>query len=179
MSKPPSGLFSGTKGVLLFYGDAEEVIAGRVAGLDLREHPIGRKQLSAAKHRKIKEKIQERTATREEYELFEWDKRLKARRALGTQIFWDQERIRLESGEKGTRNWTLEQRAAILSNKKPKYEGKTMQAHHAFSVLRYPHLANKGEVIYPATIYEHLHGWHGGSYRKSEPGKRIRPINLF
>ena len=39
MSKPSSGLFHGTKGDVAFHGDAESVIASRVSGLDLREHP--------------------------------------------------------------------------------------------------------------------------------------------
>ena len=179
MSKPPSGLFSGTKGVLLFYGDAEEVIAQRVAGLDLREHPVGRKQLSAAKRRKIKEKIKARTATREEYELFEWDRRIDKRRRNGIRRFWKQERKRLKTGMPGTRHWLPEQIAVILDGGTPQFLGKTMQAHHTYSVAKYPHLADKGEVIYPATPLVHLRGWHGGSYRRSSPGQRMRKITEF
>lgn len=43
------------------------------------------------------------------------------------------------------------------SNEKP------IQGHHTFSVSKYPHLAGKGEGIYPATNNEHLNGWHGGT----------------
>jgi len=36
--------------------------------------------------------------------------------------------------------------------------GKPIQGHHTFSVSKYPHLAGKGEGIYPATDNEHLNG---------------------
>jgi hypothetical protein len=179
MSKPPCGLWHGTAGELAFYGDAEVVIAKRVEGLDLREHPTGRKQLSDAGRRAIAKKIANRTATREEYKRYEWDARLAKRRNNGVRLFWEAERDRLEAGDRGTRNWSTEQREAILNSKRPKYNGKTLQAHHAYSVSRYPHLANVAAVLYPATPLEHLKGWHGGSYRKSLPGRRIRKINEF
>ncbi len=179
MSKPPCGLWSGTAGELSFYGDAEVVIAERVSGLDLREHPIRRKQLSAASRARIKKRIDARIATREEYEHYMWDTRLSKRRRTGVQNFWAEEGERLARGEKGTRNWSAEQREEILAGVKPSYNGRTMQAHHTYSVSRYPHLANLAAVLYPATPYEHLQGWHGGSYRKSLPGRRIRRINEF
>ena len=179
MSKPPCGLWSGTAGELSFYGDAEAVVAERVAGLDLREHPVGQKQLSNASRARIKRRIESRTATREEWERYMWDKRLARRRKTGIDSFWKAERARLANGERGTRNWSENQRLEILSGKKPQYNGQTMQAHHTYSVLLYPHLANSPEVLYPATPYEHLKGWHDGSYRKSLPGKRIRRINEF
>lgn len=179
MSKPESGLFSGTSGVLDFYGDAEQLIAERVTGLDLSEHPIRRKQLSAKRKKEIRARIRRRTATREEYELYMWNKRLARRRKEGIDKFWDSERKLLTSGKRGTRNWTDEQRDAILRGKKPEFDGAVMQSHHAYSVSRYPHLANSGGVIYPATTYEHLQGWHGGAYKKSLPGRRIRRIQEF
>ena len=179
MSKPSSGLFHGTKGDIAFRGDAESVIASRVAGLDLREHPTTQKQLSSKQRKTINKKIEDRKATREEWKRKEWDRRFSKRRKNGIKSFWKQERNRLERGEKGTRNWTVEQRQAILSGKAPKFNGKIIQGHHAYSVAKYPHLANLGEIIYPATQYEHRIGWHGGSYKKSKPGRRIRPINEF
>lgn len=179
MSKPPCGLWHGTAGELSFYGDAEAVIAERVTGLDLREHPVHQKQLSNASRASIKRRIESRTATREEWQRYMWDKRLTRRRKTGIQRFWAEEGERLARGEKGTRNWTAEQREAILSGDKPRYNGKAMQAHHTYSVILYPHLANDPAVLYPATPYEHLKGWHGGSYRKSLPGRRIRRINEF
>ena len=179
MSKPASGLFHGTKGDIAFHGDAESVIASRVSGLDLREHPILQKQLSAKERRSLAQKVRNRTATREEYERYMWDKRFSKRRRNGVKTFWKQERNRLERGERGTRNWSDEQRQAILSGRAPKHNGRTIQAHHTYSAAKYPHLANLGEVIYPATHFEHHMGWHGGSYKKSKPGKRIRPINEF
>lgn len=179
MSKPSSGLFNGTKGDTAYHGDAESVITSRVSGLDLQEHPTSQKQLSKKKRKEINEKIENRTATRDEWKIMEWDKRFAKRRKNGVKTFWKQERNRLERGEAGTRNWTDEQRRAILSGKPPKFKGKTVHGHHAYSAAKYPHLANLGEVIYPATQYEHRMGWHGGSYKKSEPGRRIRPINEF
>ena len=179
MSKPPSGLFSGTKGDVAFRGDAERVIAKRTAGLDLHEHPTAQKQLSAKARRSIAQKIRHRTATREEYERYMWDKRFGKRRRNGIKSYWKQERNRLERGERGTRNWTSEQKAAILAGKTPKYNGKPIQAHHTYSARNFPHLANPGEVIYPSTQYEHYMGWHGGNYKKSLPGRRIRQIHEF
>ena len=179
MSKPPSNLFIGTKGEVAAHGDAEKVIASRSVGLDLREHPVKMKQLSSKQRRSLAQQIKNRTATREEYARYMWDKRFKARRSEGVKAFWSQERDRLVSGKTSTRNWTSEQRADILADRTPKYAGKPIQAHHSFSAKLYPQLANRGEIIYPATYLEHLKGWHGGSYKKSRPGRRIRPINEF
>lgn len=54
-----------------------------------------------------------------------------------------------------------------------------MQGHHSYSASQYPHLANKGEIIYPATPNEHFNGWHGGNWKNSLPGERIKPIDDF
>ena len=179
MSKPPSGLFWGTKGEMAFRGNAESVIAVRTVGLDLREHPASQKQLSAKQRKTINGKIKKRTATRDEWKRREWDRRIRERRKKGVDEFWSQEVLRLSKGQKGTRNWSPEQVSAIMSGKKPHFGGKPMQSHHTYSVLRYPHLANRGEIIYPATYTEHRKGWHGGNTRKSLPGRRIRPISEF
>ena len=179
MSKPTSGLFHGTKGEASFYGNAETVIAARTAELDLSPHPLKRKQLSSKKKAAIARKIRNRTATREESKSYAWSKRFAHRRREGIRNFYAQERERLRNGEQGTRNWSAEQKAAILSKSAPTYNGLTMQAHHTYSASRYPHLANRGEIIYPATRLEHLKGWHGGNYKKSLPGRRIVPIHEF
>ncbi len=179
MSKPPSGLFKGASGIDDFYGDAESVIASRVEGLDLRPHPITQKQLSAKQKAKIKSKIKARTATREEYKRFMWDIRFSRRRKLGPSNFWKQEKDRILQGKPPTRNWSKEQIADIINNRKPKYLSMTIEAHHSYSAKEYPHLANLGEGIYPATHDEHLKGWHGGNYRHSKPGKRIRRYREF
>ena len=179
MSKPASWLFPDSPIIQIIYGNAEEIIASRIAGLDLQPHPLTQSQLSTKRRKSIAQKIKNRTATREEYNLYMWDKRLRARRSTGVKQFWTQERQRLANGEIGSRNWTTAQREAILNGKPVKYRGKTLQAHHSYSVSQYPHLANRGEVIYPATAYEHHKGWHGGSYKTSRPGKRIRRINEF
>lgn len=179
MSKGASGLFAGTEGDRRGRGDAESTIASRVHGLDLRAHPVQRAQLSAAKIRRIEEKIKKRKATREEYATYMWNKRFAKRRRAGVRRFWKSERRRLSEGKAGTRNWTAVQRAAILAKKPVLYEGESLQAHHTYSAAMYPHLADRGEVIYPATKTEHLAGWHGGSFKKSLPGRRIRAINEF
>ncbi|MDO4498623.1 MAG: hypothetical protein Q4B51_03245 [Coriobacteriaceae bacterium] len=179
MSKPPSGLFHGTKGDRAYRGDAESVIAARVKGLDLREHPTTQKQLGNKQRKEIRKKIKNRTATRTEWKQIEWDRRIRKRRKDGIDDFWAKEAIRLSNGEKSTRNWSPEQASQILAGKKPKFNGKTMESHHTYSVRKYPHLANLGEIIYPATQTEHRKGWHGGNTRNSLPGRRIRPINEF
>lgn len=171
MSKPESGLFEGTSGIDDFYGNAENIIADRVKGLDLTPHPIQQKQLSAKQKARIKSKIEARTATREEYERYEWNKRLDQRRKAGIDEFWKNEKRLLELGDDTTRNWSEEQKHAILNNRKPTFNNQTMQSHHTYSVSQYPHLANVGGVIYPATPNEHLKGWHGGNYKKSKPGR--------
>ncbi len=179
MTKPDSGLFAGTQGIEDFYGDAEAIIASRVLGLDLTPHPITQKQLSAKQKARIKAKITARTAAREEYKQYAWDKRLSKRRKSGIDKFWDNEKMLLKLTGKGTRNWSIDQTYDILSGEKPKFNNQTLQSHHAFSVSQYPHLANSWMVIYPATKKEHFKGWHGGNYRQSKPGKRIRRIREF
>ncbi|WP_141687117.1 hypothetical protein [Fictibacillus enclensis] len=39
---------------------------------------------------------------------------------------------------------------------------------------RFKRRRENGEIIYPVTFREHLYRWHGGSYKKSLPGK---PLN--
>ena len=179
MTKPDSGLFKGTSGIEDFYGDAERVIAERVKSLDLTPHPITQKQLGSKQRKRIKSKIENRIATKKEYKRYIWNKRFKARRDKGVRNFLIDEKRRLENEKKTTRSWTPEQIAQIQKGKMPQFNGETMQGHHSYSAKEYPHLANKGAVIYPATREEHLKGWHGGNYRKSLAGKRIRRIRSF
>ena len=152
---------------------AKEIIGDRVQGFDLEAHSTSNKQLSSSKMKELKNKIDSRTATREEYNLYEWNKKMSQRRREGVKDFWNQERERIISGERTTRNWSQEQIADILSGKTPKYNGKPIQGHHAYSVLQYPQLANRGEVIYPVTLNEHLNGWHGGNFKNSLPGNPL------
>lgn len=179
MSKPLSGLFRGTRGERFHMGDAETVIAERAVGLDLREHPLQNRQLSAKQVKAIRAKIVNRTATREEYEAYMWQRRFSKRRRAGIDSFWEQEADRLLAGLQGTRNWSPGDIERILSGRKPRRSGRPIEGHHTFSAVLYPHLANCGEIIYPATHFEHLQAWHGGNYRKSLPGRRIRRFNEF
>ncbi|MGM0969828.1 MAG: T7SS effector LXG polymorphic toxin [Bacillota bacterium] len=158
---------------------AEKIIAERTKGLDLRKHPVQRKQLSTKKMKELKDKFENRTITKLEYENYKWNKKFAKHRNTGVNEFWYQERQRILNKEDPTRNWDKQQLNDILNGKKPKVDGKTVQGHHSYSASQYPHLANKGEIIYPATPNEHLNGWHGGNWKNSLPGERIKPIDDF
>ena len=188
MSKSNSGLFSGTVGDKLSRRTSQpmaesidttptesDIIASRVKKLDLREHPLKHRELSSAKMAELRKKANARTITKKEYRIYDSNKRLAKRRQAGVENFWKQETKRIIRGEATTRNWTPEQRHDIVNNIRPKANGKTIQSHHSYSVSKYPHLANRGEVIFPATFREHLYEWHGGNFKKSLPGRPIKP----
>jgi hypothetical protein len=175
MSKPPSGLFVGTLGDIASH-EAELLITVRVQGLNLEQHPLTNKQLTKKERTEINKKVNNRTATREEYKRREWNRRMNNRRRRGVRRFWSDELKRIKNGLPTTRNWTSSQIETILSGKIPKYNGKPIESHHTYSVHLYPHLADKAAIIYPATHYEHVYGWHGGNTKKSLPGRPIRNI---
>lgn len=183
MSKPCSGHFSGTTGAKNAYNNimtnrsASDIIAERASGLDLKEHPI--KSRSTTPLKAINRKIHDRTATKAEYKKHYQASRLKDRRKKAVKDFWDDERERLIHHQPGTRKWTEKQRNAILSGQRPKHDGRTIQGHHSYSVSKYPHLAGKSAIIYPATFNEHLNGWHGGNFKNSKPGRPIKDIRDF
>ncbi len=179
MTKPESGLFKGTSGIDDFYGNAEKVIASRVKGLDLTPHPTQMKQLSSKQRALIRSKIEKRTTTREEYRRFQWNRRFEKRKRAGIHNFWHEEAERISQGKSTTREWKDTQIAELKGGKTPTHQSRPMEAHHTYSAKDYPHLANLGAVIYPATHDEHLKGWHGGNYKKSKPGRRIRRIREF
>ncbi|UQZ91847.1 transposase [Bacillus safensis] len=158
----------------------EEIIAQRVqkVELDLTTKVTPYKSLSRNQQKKIKEKIENRTVTKEEYKRYQWDKRFSKRRAAGVTEFWKQEKKRILDGETTTRNWTHEQKQEILKSKKPQYNGKSIIGHHTYNAMNYPHISNRGELIYPVTGREHLKGWHGGSYSKNAPGRPVNPDYL-
>ena len=158
---------------------AEQIISDRTKGLDLNPHPIQQKQLSAKKMKELRVKIENRTITKAEYEQYIWNKKFAKHRASGVTDFWYQERQRILNNETPTRDWNQEQLNDILNGKKPKVDGEIVQGHHSYSASQYPHLANKGEIIYPATPNEHFKGWHGGNWKNSLPGKPINPIDDF
>jgi hypothetical protein len=175
--------FVGGTSVLVHNADynqsPKEIMAERTKDLDTQEHPSKYKQISAKEKARLEAKVQDRTITKEEYKTLEWNKKMSTKRQNGVNKFWEQERTRLQNGENGTRNWSPQQKADILNGKRPTYNGKTIQGHHSYSVSKYPHLADKGEVIYPATANEHLNGWHGGNYKNSLPGEPIKTILDF
>ena len=172
-----------TLGVLVHNADynqsPKEIMAERTKGLDTREHPSKYKQISAKEKSRLESKVRDRTITKDEYKKLEWNKKISAKRQDAVNEFWDQEQIRLQKGENGTRNWSPQQKADILNGKRPTYNGKTIQGHHTYSVSKYPHLSGNSEVIYPATFNEHLKGWHGGNFRNNLPGEPIKTIIDF
>ena len=157
----------------------KEIMAERTKGLDTREHPSKYKQISAKEKSRLESKVRDRTITKDEYKKLEWNKKISAKRQDAVNEFWDQEQIRLQKGENGTRNWSPQQKVDILNGKRPTYNGKTIQGHHTYSVSKYSHLSGNSEVIYPATFNEHLKGWHGGNFRNSLPGEPIKTIIDF
>ncbi|MBR2750990.1 MAG: hypothetical protein IKD90_07655 [Clostridiales bacterium] len=183
MSKPCSGHFSGTTGSrnasknLSRNTDSNDIISPK--GLDLREHPTKYKQMSSKKLKALREKEANRTLTKEEYKHKEWQRRLTARRKEAITQFWKKERRLIKLNLPTTRNWSAAQRQEILSGKQPKYKGKTMASHNMYSVAKYPHLANRKELIYPVTFYEHVYGWHGGNTKNSLPGIPIKMVKEF
>nr|WP_272932672.1 hypothetical protein [Virgibacillus halodenitrificans] len=126
----------------------------------------------------LAEKIVNRTATKEEYKRYQWDKRFPKRRAAGVNEFWKQEKKRIIDKELPTRDWNNEQIQEILKGKKPQYNGKPIIGHHTYNAKNYPHIGNRGELIYPVTEKEHLKGWHGGNYSKNAPGRPVNPDYL-
>ena len=182
MSKSNSGYFKGTSGYLIkqvLQRTDTAIIKERGTGLDLREHPLNVKQLSRKQRKIISEKLNNRTAKKEEYKIYIQNKRFENRRLDGVRNFCFQETLRLSTGLPGTRNWTPEQFDAILNGERPKFKGKTIQGHHTYSAKKYPHLADKGEIIYPVTFKEHLYGWHGGNFQNSKAGRPIKLLKEF
>ena len=175
MSKPSSGHFAGTEG---YRRDTKKISPnseGHVIivskNIDTREHPAKYKQLNGKNRKTLHEKEKNRTITKKEYKRLDWQRRLDARRREGINAFWAREKELIERNLPTTRNWSSEQRADILNDKRPKFKGVTMQSHHTYSVAKYPHLANNGSLIYPATLYEHTNRWHARNFKTSLPGK--------
>lgn len=183
MSKPDSGHFRGTSGSNNSLKNLSQPTKSRAIILsedyDTREHPTKYKQMSTKKLKLLREKVQNRTITREEYKRLNWQIRLTARRNKAIKEFWEKEKSLIKNGLPTTRNWSAQQTLEILAGRKPKFKGKPMSSHHKYSVTKYPHLANRPELIFPVTIYEHFFGWHGGNTRNSLPGKPINRIFEF
>ncbi|MBP3782276.1 MAG: hypothetical protein J6I68_03410 [Butyrivibrio sp.] len=186
MSKANSNHFTGTIGSKLsraFTSDGSsnitipsesDIISSRTRGLDLRDHPLKYKELSPKQRSSLRKKVANRTITKTEYHTYQSNIRLNKRRNSGIDKFWKEEKKRLISKLPTTRQWTPEQANDILHGRRPKHNGRTLHSHHTYSVSHYPHLANQGGVIFPATFREHFYGWHGGNFKNSIPGK---PIN--
>jgi hypothetical protein len=133
------------------------------------------KPFSKNQRANIKEKVEDRTATKQEVQQLDWDRRFSNRRATGVRKFWSEERARLRAGEQGTRKWSQEQSEAISSGKRPKFNGQTVEGHHKNNALDHPQIANDAKNIYPATKDEHLQRWHGGNFQNETSGKPLNP----
>lgn len=185
MSKPSSGHFSNTTGAKNSYNNimsnrsASDIITSYTRGLDTSEHPTKYKQLSSKKLKELNAKEKARTLTKDEYKRRSFHLRLTRRRNDAINSFWKHEKALILHNLPTTRNCSSSQKADIINGKRPKYKGKTMHSHHTFSVAKYPHLANKRALIYPATPNEHINGWHGGNTRTSKPGRPIKNIVDF
>lgn len=177
MSKPSSGHFSGTTGANILRRENNNISLNReittaYEGMDFREHPV--KNYSATSINKIRTKVASRTANKDEYRKLQQHRRLANRRKAGVREFWRQERERLNHNQKGTRNWNPTQIREIKAGKTPKLDKQPIQGHHTYSVKRFPHLANKGVLIYPVTFHEHLYECHGGNFKNDLPSNTYK-----
>lgn len=133
------------------------------------------KKLSKKKLDELKKKIDNRTITKEEYEEYNWNRKIDKARAEGVRKFYQNEKEVLKNGEKGARNYTEKMKEEIINGKRPTFNGKPLEGHHKYSVEKYPNLAKEPTNIYPTTKDEHLHRWHGGNYRNPTLGTPINP----
>jgi hypothetical protein len=101
---------------------------------------------------------------------------MKKARDDGVGRFWESEIEKLDNGLPTSRPWTPEQQVILRkSGSVPGYSG-----HHRWGVKEYPHLARDPLNIQPLTRFEHLQGWHGGSYSGgSAVGVPLRPDLLI
>ena len=102
MSKASSGHFSGTKGAK--YNSStpkiespEAIIARRTQGLDLSPHPRKEKSMSVSQMQTIKNKINSRTASKEEYQALMSENRFRKRRSKAVLDFWKDEASRIKN----------------------------------------------------------------------------------
>lgn len=84
---------------------AKEIIGDRVQGFDLEAHSTSNKQLSSSKMKELKNKIDSRTATREEYNLYEWNKKMSQHfKKHGTEVGANDVEQYLRKAEEFSRN---------------------------------------------------------------------------
>lgn len=134
------------------------------------------KALTPKQAKEMKRLFQDCKMTREQYKRTGWDHRFSRRHSKGVDEYWSKERRDLRNGQSGTRNWTPEQRNAILGNKSaPKYRDLPVEGHHKYNATDHPHIANLGDNIHPVTKSEHLNRWHGGSWKNDTGGEPLNP----
>ncbi len=113
--------------------EARDIIAERTKGLDLNQHPTTTKQMSSKKMKALRNKIDNRTITKQEYADYIWNKKFAKRWDKGVKEFWYQEQQRILNNEPLTREWSQEQLKDILAGKTPKFDGKPIAGHHSYS----------------------------------------------
>ncbi|MGE7184005.1 hypothetical protein ACQKKK_08355 [Peribacillus sp. NPDC006672] len=85
--------------------EAKDIIAERTKGLDLNEYPTMTKQMSSKKMKELRDKIDNRTITKQEYADYIWNKKFAKKRDKGVKEFWYQEQQRILNNEPLTREW--------------------------------------------------------------------------
>ncbi len=152
--------------------------SGNSAGASEPQRHTRETTLSKKKTTEIKQKVDDRAASKEEWEKLQSDKRFNNRRKRGVDKFWSEEKKRLKNGEEGTRDWSDPQREQILSSdrKKPTFDGEPIEGHHKYNAQDYPQIADDPSNIYPATKIEHHQRWHGGNFQNETSGKPLNPL---
>lgn len=126
--------------------------------------------MSQTKKQSYREKLKNRKLTKDEYKTAYREKRFENRRREGIKKFWKEEKERIQTGQKPSREWTPQQRQDILNNKIPKEpNGKAIEGHHKYSAREYPQHANDPKNIEPLTRAEHLQR-HGGNTKNPTHG---------
>lgn len=93
---------------------------------------------------------------------------LSALRRAGIRKAWNRERDLLSKNLPGSRNWTKEQKAAILRGETPKGpNGLPIEGHHVKTVDDFPELADDPKNIVFKTFEEHR--GPGGIHRPNAP----------
>ena len=110
--------YVGRLGVLVHNADynqsPKEIMAERTKGLDTREHSSKYKQIRAKEKSRLESKVRDRTITKDEYKTLRWNEKMATKRRNGVNKFWEQERVRLQNGQNGTRTGHLNKRLIFL-----------------------------------------------------------------
>ena len=142
----------------------------------LQSQEVPHRPLTPEQRRDLHNKVDNRTISRDEWERLQWDRRFSNRRSRGVARYWRSEKKRLREGLPGTRQWTPEQRQAILAGRTPQLEGSAIEGHHRYNAIDYPQLADDPLNIYPVSRAEHQYRWHGGNWQNDTMGEPLNPL---